>query len=349
MRSLVVPMAVVATMACTSGSDSVAPGSDDDPEQRAEQDGGSHAPDDSAPNDAGTESDTSTPRVSPDAGSPWITHVDNGTAAVVAAGSCNATPVKTVRPYRYYWQDDFTKAARIPDDYFAVGTKLNRINDEQQYYSAPNVTVDGAGLHLKATRVPAFIGDDGKTYTYRSGEVHTNDRGDAHGNAFQSFGRWEVCAKLPMARGSWPAIWLLRATPGAVLGASQWPPEIDIMEHVNDLNEVQTNLFWGNSAAPGSAEQRHTNIPAGGVDSFHTYAIEFTASQIDYFVDAALIRSYKTAANIPSVPMYLILDLAVGGALPRYRAPCTNFTCADGVAAYDQGVEMVVRYARAYY
>jgi beta-glucanase (GH16 family) len=39
----------------------------------------------------------------------------------------------------------------------------------------------------------------------------------------------EIRAKLPCARGTWPAIWMLGATPGL-----RWPQggEIDIMEHV---------------------------------------------------------------------------------------------------------------------
>jgi hypothetical protein len=49
--------------------------------------------------------------------------------------------------------------------------------------------------------------------------------------------------------------------------------------------------------------------------------------------------------------MFLLLNLAVGGVLPGYRPPPTpgvNLACADGVAAYESGVEMVVTYARAY-
>jgi hypothetical protein len=287
----------------------------------------------------------------------WIKHFDNGSPAPLHVGACDngAASVLTTRPYQRYWEDDFTRSAGLPDAYFKVSNNLHRINQEQQHYEPSQVTVDTEGLHLVAKRVAPFVAQDGVTYSYRSGEVYTNGGGDARDVAHQRYGRWEVCATLPTAQGSWPAIWLLRDEPSSPPGQVAWPPEIDIMEHVGGLSEIQTNVFWGSSAQPQSAEMRHAGVPAGGVATPHLYAVEFDANSIDYFVDGTRIRQYSVPANIPSVAMYLVLDLAVGGVLPSYRSPCdqpnagTRMNCGDGVAAYDTGVEMRISYARMYY
>lgn len=283
-----------------------------------------------------------------------ITLFDGGVPAKRAVGPCEGGAAQTTRAYRTYWQDDFRQSAGLPDELFAVAANLPQINSEQQHYEPSQVTVAADGLHLRATRVAPFVAADGKTYRYRSGEVYSANKASALHQGFQTYGRWEVCAKLPTAQGSWPAVWLLKNSPGGVPGNNPWPPELDVMEHVGNLNEIQTNVFWGAQPNQQMAEARHPNVPVGGVAGFHLYAVEFDAAKIDYFVDGALIRSEATASRIPSEPMYLILNLAVGGVLPSYRPPCdaptpgANLTCADGVGAYDAGVEMVVRYARAY-
>jgi beta-glucanase (GH16 family) len=319
-------------------------------------DGGARAAPDASRDDGGGP-DSSVPSV--DAGPPRsrsITHVDNGSVARLELGPCDsiAPGTLTQRSYRYYWQDDFRSSDGLPDDHFTVAENNARINQEQQFYSPSQVTVDGEGLHLTARRVAPFVGPDGVTYSYRSGEVFTNANSTADGDAFQAYGRWEVCARLPAVQGSWPAIWLLQNAPGTAPGSGPWPPEIDIMEHVNGLSEIQTNVFWGSGASPMMAEGRHAGIPAGGVGALHVYAVEYDATSIDFFVDGTRIRSFTTSEHIPAVPMYLILNLAVGGVLPSWRSPCDrsgggiNMTCADGVGAYDGGVEMLVRYVRAY-
>lgn len=60
-----------------------------------------------------------------------------------------------------------------------------------------------------------------------------------------SEGVWRMVAKCPSRRYSWPAFWLLgRGPEGARGGWTQWPPEIDIMEHFNET--------WGEATgAPG--------------------------------------------------------------------------------------------------
>ncbi len=98
-------------------------------------------------------------------------------------------------------------------------------------------------LHKKAiSKCPG----DGKKYDYTSGAIATRIRGNGeylvgkklHNNGQQGlpFGRYEIRAKIPKGRGTWPAIWMLghKSGPGGVGTLLGWPDagEIDIMEAV---------------------------------------------------------------------------------------------------------------------
>lgn len=87
---------------------------------------------------------------------------------------------------------------------------------------------------------------DGKDYQYTSGAVATRVRRNGEylvgktveGDAQKGlpFGRYEIRAKIPSGRGTWPALWMLghKSGPGGFGTSVGWPDagEIDIMEAV---------------------------------------------------------------------------------------------------------------------
>lgn len=92
------------------------------------------------------------------------------------------------------------------------------------------------------------------------------------------YGRFEIKAKLPGGRGTWPAIWML-PTDGAY-GA--WPNsgEIDIMEHVGfDPGVIHGSAhslkyYWMKGT------QKTGTIPVEHPDSeFHVYAMGMVAGE----------------------------------------------------------------------
>ena len=143
-----------------------------------------------------------------------------------------------------------------------------------------------------------------------------------------TYGRVAVRAKLPEGRGMWPAIWMLASDidAGDGKGGVPWPRcgEIDIMEYVGYIPDtVHTAVHTG--------VRNHMvgNHPTGRVqpgdlhDTFRTYAVEWTAEKIDFFVDDHLVQTYAndsaTHEDPEGVwpfdkPHYLILNIAVGGA-----------------------------------
>lgn len=56
------------------------------------------------------------------------------------------------------------------------------------------------------------------------------------------YGRFEVRARIPVAKGAWPAIWMLGSN-------MEWPScgEIDLMEyyHIRGIPHILANAAWG--------------------------------------------------------------------------------------------------------
>lgn len=130
--------------------------------------------------------------------------------------------------------------------------------------------------------------------------------------------RIEVRAKIPMGRGTWPAIWLL----GDNINRIGWPAcgEIDIMENVGfDSLKIHGNIHT--EAYNGEKKNNKGNhmVVNKPWDDFHIYAVDWTKNKIEFFVDGKLYFTYKKESNDAAVwpydkAHYLILNLAIGGA-----------------------------------
>jgi len=130
-------------------------------------------------------------------------------------------------------------------------------------------------------------------------------------------GRMEARIDLPATRGMWPAFWML----GTNITSVGWPAcgEIDIMEMAGGgtrENTILGTIHWdfnGHASFGGSTTGTHWP------DTYHIYAIEWEQTEIRWFVDGV----QYVAANITinnteefSRPMFLLLNLAVGGTFP---------------------------------
>jgi beta-glucanase (GH16 family) len=182
-------------------------------------------------------------------------------------------------------------------------------NNERQYYGPDNVRVMRGSLVIEArretpsrTRTPDWGGQ-----TYTSAKLVSR-------TAF-GYGFYEVRARLPCGRGTWPAIWLLPS-------GGAWPAagEIDIMEMVGwDPNVVHATLHSGAyNHAKGTQRGAQVTVPTA-CTAFHTYQLDWHADAILIGVDGrgymrvANDRPGDTAAWPFTRPYHLILNLAVGG------------------------------------
>ena len=126
----------------------------------------------------------------------------------------------------------------------------------------------------------------------------------------QTYGYFEIRAKLPAGKGLWPAFWLLPVD-------KTWPPEIDALESfgaINAKNEGSLNMIHY------ASHTTNTNESCGawhdvGVDitkDFHTYGVDWEPTGITYYFDG---QPYVTCHPNPQAnkPFYILVNLAVGG------------------------------------
>jgi beta-glucanase (GH16 family) len=120
---------------------------------------------------------------------------------------------------------------------------------------------------------------------------------------WQRYGYFEMRARMPAGRGFWPAFWLL---PKRVA----WPPEIDIVE----ASGARPGGVHLGVIDPGREPSRPGGRWVDGVidttDGFHTYAAEWTADDVTFFIDGQL--HFRSGAHQMHEPMYLLANLAVG-------------------------------------
>ena len=192
-------------------------------------------------------------------------------------------------------------------------------------------------------RPPGWVNDELQAYTDRSinsyiedsclviralhenydGASYTSARMNSAGKVDFLYGKIDIKAKLPSGDGTWPAIWMLPTD--WVYGG--WPAsgEIDIMEHVGcNLNWVKGSVHtedcnWNdgcpNQSAGGNGQDQF--VP-GVSDNFNIYSIEWSTSNIRFFVNNV---HYWTFTNIGTGPgmwpfdqdFHIILNLAIGG------------------------------------
>ena len=173
-------------------------------------------------------------------------------------------------------------------------------NGEKQFYLRGNANAENGILSITA-REEQFQDSD-----YTSARIITKNKFDF------THGRVEVRAKLPAAKGTWPAIWML----GSDYLTNTWPRcgEIDIMEQKGQYkNTVLGTTHW---YANGNASySRNKSLPTSTTE-FHVYSMEWTTTQIKMFVDD---QHYYTITLNDTMPFdsdfFIILNVAVGGTL----------------------------------
>lgn len=205
--------------------------------------------------------------------------------------------------WKLVWSDEFNYKG-LPDSSkwgYAVGGH-GWGNNEKQYYTEKdrsNANVANGILTIIAKKQQKENRD------YTSARLLTKGKFDF------KYGRVETRAKVPAAIGTWPAVWML----GADIDKTGWPGcgEIDILEHRGmELNKMYGTLHYpGHSGGNGNGK---TMVIENASNSFHKYALEWNAAEINLFIDNKL---YHTVANSDSIPFnhnfFILVNLAMGG------------------------------------
>jgi beta-glucanase (GH16 family) len=231
------------------------------------------------------------------------------------------------------WNDEF-EGSSVDTTKWRNLTWTNPHNNERQAYVPSQATVGNGNLTITATN-QSYGGK-----AYRSSRLESS-----YAN---QYGRWEIRAKLPSTKGTWPAIWLLPN-----VEQYPWPTqgEIDILENRGQQPNLTSAAFHY-----GPSVQAHQYVysentfnrfgqPVDYHDGFHTYAVEWDQNKLRYFIDDVNWYSvYDADVNSTisqTAPMETVLNVAVGGDFlgGEDQQP-------DGSSVWPQ--QMVVDYVRVF-
>ena len=250
-------------------------------------------------------------------------------------------PVRRPAKARLVWQDEFN-GPRLDLAKWKFDTSRNKEgwhNGELQYYSAgrpENIRLANGLLTIEArheTLKPAQYPDWGGQH-YTSAKIVSKGAG-------WTYGFYEVRAKLPCARGTWPAIWMLP------VDMKTWPDdgEIDIMEQVGAepnliYASLHTKLFNHILKTQRSAQRL---VPTSCA-AFHRYQLDWRPDSITIGVDDRGILRVRNdqpggkGAWPFNAPFEMILNLAIGG----------DWAGAKGIDDAAMPQRMIIDYVRVW-
>jgi len=152
-------------------------------------------------------------------------------------------------------------------------------------------------------------------------------------NSFsQTYGYFEMNAKLSNAPGSVSAFWLLRAD-------GSWPPELDTTEV---LGSDPTTLVMTSHSSGGTVPQ-WANIPDAS-QGFHTYGVDWEPDKLTWYFDDKKVAQTDTPSDM-NKPMYMVLTTLTGTSSTWTGAPNPGETGnmqVDYVRAYSSNPNAAV-------
>jgi beta-glucanase (GH16 family) len=227
--------------------------------------------------------------------------------------------------WQLIWSDEFSGNTLNTNNWSYEFGNGGWGNNEWQYYTNWQQNIEVSNGNLKITARHEGVG----ATEYTSARIITKGLFDFE------YGKVEARMKLPLGQGLWPAFWML----GANIDEVSWPEcgEIDIMEHVNNEDLTHGAVHWYNNG--------HSFVGnSTGVDptQYHVYGVIWEQNLIRWFVDGVQFYQFTVQASNNSDdafrhPMFLLLNMAIGGNWPGYPDATTPFPSS-----------MLVDYVRVY-
>jgi chitodextrinase len=172
----------------------------------------------------------------------------------------------------------------------------------QATFDPSALSIGANGLNVTATQ-QGLVGHNGVWEPYTSGVLTTGglDGQKAPGFSF-TYGYIEATSKIAPGQGMWSAIWALPTDHND-------NRELDLFENLGRNPYFDTATYhWD-----GNYFQTPGNLPVDVTAAFHTYGVDWEPDHITWYFDGAPLGTFYNAAAICNRPMYLILNLDVGG------------------------------------
>ncbi|MBQ6191897.1 MAG: glycoside hydrolase family 16 protein [Bacteroidaceae bacterium] len=237
--------------------------------------------------------------------------------------------------WRLVWHDEFEADGRPDSTKWTYERGFER-NEELQWYTPENAFQRDGYLVIEAR--PADL----PCPAYREGSKHwrnnrprilwTSSSVKTRGLFSFRYGRVEVCARIPVCLGAWPAIWLLGDRGG-------WPAcgEIDMMEYyqyqgrptvlANACWAGDTDTKWDSSYTPLS---HFTERDSTWAERFHVWRMDWDENAIRLFLDDELLNEIDLTLTVNGKmrgsginpfhePQYILLNLALDTRVGQYN------------------------------
>ncbi len=215
------------------------------------------------------------------------------------------------------WHDEFDVDGAPNSANWGYETGFVR-NNELQWYQSKNASVSAGLLHITGKREqvtnPNYDPNGSDWKTTRQYAQYTSASMTTSGKQTWKFGRFEMCGKIPIVAGMWPAWWTLGVS-------GEWPSngEIDIMEYYN--GKILANVACGTSTrwtAKWDSATRAVN--ASWASSYHVWRMDWDSTKIDLYVDDSLMNTANLSDMLNAdgtspflQNVYMIVNLAIGG------------------------------------
>jgi beta-glucanase (GH16 family) len=244
---------------------------------------------------------------------------------------CGAWAGGFAQEWNLVWSEEFDRDGKLDEAVWNYENGFAR-NEEAQWYQPDNAYCKDGKLVIEARKVegrknPLYEAGSKDWRKKREFIEYTSSSVTTAGKKEFLYGRFEVYAKIPIAGGSWPAIWLLGK-------GVQWPScgEIDVMEYyrIKGVPHILANACWGTDR-PYHAKWNSAKIPfthftdrdANWADKFHLWRMDWDETSIKLYLDDELLNEIPLSETVNGKigqgsnpfrkPMYLLLNLAIGG------------------------------------
>ena len=220
--------------------------------------------------------------------------------------------------YKLVWADEFTQDG-MPNPRNWTYEKGFVRNEELQWYQPENAFCKDGLLVIEARKEqkenPFYVEGSRDWRKSRKNIEYTSACLISKGLQSWQYGRFEMCGKIDISAGLWPAFWTLGEKGG-------WPAngEIDIMEYYN--GKILTNIArMGNNRKPKWFSTTK-EVDEKWANQFHVWRMDWDSENISLFVDDVLYLNVSLTElqnedqfglNPFKQKHYILFDLAMGG------------------------------------
>lgn len=260
--------------------------------------------------------------------------------------------------YKLIWSDEFDTDGKPGSQWdYENGFVRNR---ELQWYQSQDAAVSDGCLIItgrkEAVKNPDYLSNSNDWRKKREYSEYTSACLTTRKSFTFKYGRVEVRARIPVASGSWPAIWLLGNKWG-------WPDcgEIDMMEFYRRSEPIiLANACWGGKTNNPSWDESTTPLNEftsgnpGWSSCFHLWRMDWDKEFIRLYLDDRLLNEIDLSKttnggsrgnienpfsnDIKDFGFYILLNLAIGsnGGTPDENAFPMKYEI-DYVRVYQSG------------